>query len=57
MKFNKQELEIIGHALTLIVDEMTHKKNKAIVENMLGKMQDKGIWGMAPIHEEEEEIL
>ncbi len=54
MKFNKQELEIIGHALTLIVDEMTHEKNKAITEAMLGKMQEKGIWGMAELHEEEE---
>ena len=54
MRFNKKELEIIGHALALIVDEMTHEENKTITESMLGKMQSKGIWGMAELHEEEE---
>tara|TARA_R100001443_G_scaffold28581_2_gene41782 strand:- start:481 stop:645 length:165 start_codon:yes stop_codon:yes gene_type:complete len=53
MKFNKKELEIIGHALCLIVDEMTHKENKAITELMLGKMQEIGVWGMAELHQEE----
>ena len=53
MRFNKKELEIIGHALALIVDEMTHKENKSITEVMLSKMQEKGIWGVAELHKEE----
>jgi len=48
-------MEIIGHALSLIVDEMTHEENKAITENMLGKMQQIGIWGIAEMNKEEEE--
>ena len=50
MEFDKEELEIIGHALTLIVDEMTHEENKT---SMLGRMQFFGIWGMAELHIEE----
>tara|TARA_R110001599_G_scaffold347011_1_gene572890 strand:+ start:26805 stop:26978 length:174 start_codon:yes stop_codon:yes gene_type:complete len=53
MEFDKEELEIIGHALTLIVDEMTHEENKTITESMLGRMQFFGIWGMAELHIEE----
>jgi len=54
MRFNKKELEIIGHALSLIVEEMTHEENKTITELMLGKMQAKGIWGVAELHEDQE---
>jgi|2_EtaG_2_1085320.scaffolds.fasta_scaffold50231_2 hypothetical protein len=55
MKFNTKELEIISHALALVVDEMEHKENRAITQSMLGKMQDIGIWGTASFHNANEE--
>ena len=45
MKFNKNQLEIIAYCLSIQESECENKETRVQMQNMLGDMQEKGIWG------------
>ena len=56
MKFNTNQLEIIAFCLSIQESECENKETRDQIRDMLGTMQQKGIWGTSAMFYHECEI-